>query len=89
MTIKDPQAILDYAVDWTGWLQSGETITDAEWAIPPGITQATPAPSVEGGRCVVWLSGGTAGTTYRVVCHVTTSMGRQDDRSHRIDVMDR
>lgn len=77
----DPNAKLDYAVDWAAWLQSGETITASTWTVPTGITQTTPAPSFSGTAATVWLTGGTVGEHYMVTNHITTSMGREDDRS--------
>lgn len=88
--LKDPEAVLDYAVDWTGWLQDGETITSASWTIPDGLTQPPTQPaSVDGGRTIVWLAGGTDRQTYRPSVHVTTSAGRQDDRTIEISVRPR
>ena len=90
MPTKDPQAVLDYSVDWTPWLAEGETIDASTWTVPAGVTQeASPAPSVAGGKTTVWLSGGTAGKAYTVTNHITTSQGRQDDRSFRLEVRDR
>lgn len=87
--IKDPQATLDYVIDWTSWLATGETITAFTVTVPTGLTQATPAPSSTGTVVTVWLAGGTAGQRYTVTVHVTTSAGRQDDRSIQILAQDR
>lgn len=90
MPYADPAATLDYAVDWTAWLQTGETITTATWTIPAGITQpAGKPPTVTGGKATVWLTGGTPGTRYPITCHITTSAGRQDERTMTIDVRER
>lgn len=86
---KDPQATLDYAVDWTAWLDQGDTITAAQWTIPDGITQAAPAPSTDGGKATVWLSGGTVGQVYPITCRVTTSAGRVDERTVEILIAQR
>lgn len=85
----DPNAILDYAVDWSTWLASGETITASTWTVPTGLTTATPAASFAAGKATIWLTGGTAGTSYRVTNHITTSAGRQDERSLQIDATER
>lgn len=84
--MKDPNAVLDFSWDWSGWLTEGETITDAAVTVPDGITKDSESHDDTG--VTVWLSGGTPGR-HRVVCHVTTSAGRQDDRSLDIDVDDR
>lgn len=85
----DPQAKLDYAVDWSAWLETGETISASTWTVPSGITEATPAPSNTGTVATIWLSGGTIGQRYTVTNHITTTMGREDDRSLYIVVEDR
>ena len=36
--IKDPQAVLDYAWDWAGWLAEGESISEHTVTVPEGIT---------------------------------------------------
>lgn len=86
---KDPDGKLDYAIDWSAWLVDGDTISSASWTVPTGIIQATPAPSVTAGKATIWLSGGTAGTSYPVTCRVTTAAGRIDDRTITIVVRDR
>lgn len=85
--VKDPNAVLDFSCDWSGWLQDGETITGSEWFPDDGITMG--ATSFAGGRTVVWLSGGTAGQRYAVTNRITTSAGRVDDRTLRITVRER
>lgn len=80
---KDPDAVLDYALDWaTQWLASGETITTSVWTVPTGITEDSD--SFNDSVTKVWLSGGTAGTTYTIANKITTSAGRTDERSFDI-----
>ena len=85
--VKDPNSRLDFACDWSAWLQDGETITGSEWLPDTGITMDSD--SIAGGRTIVWLSGGTAGQRYAVTNRITTSAGRIDDRTLRISVRDR
>jgi len=87
--IKDPNAVLDYSIDWTTWLATSETISASSWTVPTGITQTTPAPSFTNTVTTIWLLGGTAGTTYTLTNHITTNQGRQDDRSITIQVVER
>lgn len=86
---KDPDAVLDYTWDWSAWLASGETITDA--TVTPSGTGLTVngTPTTGAATVTAWLTGGTAGTEYLVTCHITTSQGRQDDRTITISVVDR
>lgn len=85
--IKDPQATLDYVVNWASWLADSETITAATVTASTGIT--VNSSSHDDDTVTFWLSGGTDGTDYTVTCHVTTSAGRQDDRTTRIRVRQR
>lgn len=83
---KDPNAVLDYVIDWaaTGddWLD-GDTITGTPvWTVDTGLTKASSSNTTT--TTTVWLSGGTAGTTYTVSCRIVTAGGRTEDRSFRI-----
>ncbi len=87
---KDPDATKDYAVDWTLLLATDETITASAWAVDDPdlvIESASPlAPSILLGVCTVWLSGGVAGSTYKVTNTITTSRGMIDERTITIKV---
>ena len=85
--VKDPGATLDYSVDWSKWLASGETITSHAVTVPTGIDKTTDAHTST--AVTYWLSGGTAGQRYAVTCQITTSQGRTDERTDYIDVRDR
>lgn len=88
--VHDPQSVLDYAVDWTAWLATGETLTASSWTVPAGITQTTPAPSfTAGGVATIWMTGGTLNLSYSLVNHITTSAGRQQDQTITLQVRDR
>jgi hypothetical protein len=78
---KDPNAVLDYIIDWTDWL-NGDTITDSAWIVPTGITKESENFTDE--KTTIWISGGTAGTTYLVINRITTGSGRINDQSFKI-----
>lgn len=91
--IKDPSAVLDYKFDFakntnqgsgTDWLASGETISSHTITPDSGITVDSSALSDSNTSVTVWLSGGTAGTTYDVNCEITTSASRTDQRTMKI-----
>jgi len=84
--IKDPDSVLDYAIDWSAWLDT-DTITDSDWTATDGIT--VDSNTFTDTVSTVWLSGGTAGDTYTVTCHITTAAGRQDARSIKIKCKER
>lgn len=84
---KDPGAVLDYGFDWSEWLESGETITDSSWTVPDGLTQE--AIDQNDTTTTIRLSGGTAGQTYQITNHVTTSDSQEDERSFCLVVVER
>lgn len=84
--LKDPDAVLDYGLDWTAWL-AGDTIASSVWSAAAGLTSS--APSFAAGLTQNWLSGGVAGTSYLVRNRITTVGGRTEDRSILINVADR
>lgn len=77
--IKDPEAVLDYSIDWSEWLVDGDALSDSDWSAEDGITIDND--TLVGNITTVWLSGGSVNKSYRVVCHITTTGGREDDRS--------
>lgn len=98
--IKDPAAVLDYKFDWkaatngaTGadgdWLGTTETITSRTITADTGITVDSSSLTNSNTSVTVWLSGGTAGTTYKVACKIVTSALRTDERSIYVRVKDR
>ena len=96
--VKDPDAVLDYKWDWkastngTGssdWLASGETISSHTIDADTGITVDSSSLTDTNTSVTVWLSGGTAGTTYAVRCEIVTSSSRTDERTMYILVEQR
>jgi hypothetical protein len=86
---KDPSAVLDYKYNWTDWLESGETISTHTIITPSGITLNSSSITDTGKSVTIWLSGGTAHRKYNVVCRITTSASRTDDRTMVIAVQER
>ena len=85
--IKDPDANLDYKVDWSSWLPDGDTIASAQWIVPDELTAGQQ--TNDDTSATVWLSGGTARQRVQVTCRITTTQGRVDDRSFTLIVRDR
>lgn len=83
---KDPDATLDYTVDWEPFL-AGDLIDTALWIIPTGVVSE--AESSDSTTATVWLSGGTLGAAYDVICRITTVGGRIDDRTIRVIINDK
>lgn len=80
---KDPAAILDYQVNWAAWLGS-DTIVTSTWTVPTGITQDSATNTTT--TATIWLSGGTAGTSYELVNRIVTAGGRTAERTLTIKV---
>jgi len=86
--IKDPHAVLDYAFDWSQWLEDEETIVSYTITAASGITSASSSFTTTG-SVVTWITGGTVGVRYPVACLITTSASRVDERTIKIDVRNR
>lgn len=86
--VKDPAATLDYTVDWGGddWLGS-DTISAVSWTTPAGLTLASSSNTTT--TATAWLGGGIDGQDYDVVCQITTTGGRIDERTIRLQVRQR
>jgi hypothetical protein len=84
---KDPDSRLDFAWDWTAWLEDGETITDHTVTVVSGDVTIDGATDETGGVVTAWLEGGTMRSV--VTCHIVTSEGREDDRSRTITIRER
>lgn len=85
----DPDAKLDYAVNWAAWL-GDDTIASSDWVVPaPLVLEETPAPSYNDTATTAWISGGEVGARYRVVNRIVTAAGRVDDRTVTLVCMDR
>jgi hypothetical protein len=83
---KDPQAVLDYGIDWSDWL-GADTISASTWTVPSGITKDSDTNTTT--TTTIWLSGGTVDTDYELVNHITTAGAREDDRTITIRVRQR
>ena len=81
---KDPNAKLDYTIDWAQWLGT-DIITDSIWEV------SSPELSIESisntnTTTTVWLSAGLAGQVYIVTNRITTNLGRIQDQSFRLKI---
>jgi hypothetical protein len=88
--LKDPQAIVDYAIDWAAYLD-GKAIVASGWSVAPveagGI--AIEEASFDTTRTAARASGGLPGHIYGLANHVTLSDGSGDDRSLTLRVEQR
>ena len=88
--LKDPQSRVDYAIDWTGYLD-GQSVASSLWSVTPaetgGIVVDEAAHDLV--RTAATLSGGQVGRVYSVSNRVTLSDGRSDERSITLRVEQR
>ncbi len=84
--IKDPNAVLDYTFDWSAWL-GADTIASSSMIVDTGITNSSDSNDTD--SATIWLSGGTAGTEYKITNRITTAAGRTADRTILITVKER
>jgi hypothetical protein len=82
--LKDPDAVLDYAIDWGAeYLAPGDLLAQSEWSVIPeeagGVTVV--GSDFDASVTTVKAAGGIAGRLYRLVNQVVTDSGRTDDRS--------
>ncbi|MEC3949785.1 phage fiber-tail adaptor protein [Sphingobium sp. HWE2-09] len=88
--VKDPQARVDHAIDWSAYL-AGQSLVASQWTVSP---QEMGGVVVEGAafqaqRSSARLSGGVAGRVYRLTNRVTLSDGQVDERSVTMRVEER
>lgn len=77
---KDPDATLDYTVDWSDWLAPlADVIVSVQWVPSAGIVVESFSNS--SATATVFVSGGVVDADEFVTCHITTAGGRTDDRT--------
>ena len=96
---KDPASNIQYALDFTDYLNSGDTITAATTTIESITGDSAPLafPTdqatdvyVTGGTLVnIRLENGTASNIYTVKTTITTTQGDTDARSFRVVVREK
>jgi hypothetical protein len=92
---KDPQAQMIYTLDWSDWLETGDSIASATWTAAARRNDPTPLVIEDSGitgestQTYVELSGGQADKTYIVTVKITTTNGVIDRRNFRVNVLDR
>lgn len=79
---KDPDDRKDYTIDWSKWLEAGDTIASVAWVVDAGINNDAVAHTTT--TATIYLSGGTAGVSYNVTCRITTSFGLIADQSFQV-----
>lgn len=78
---RDPNAVLDYTIDFTDWCDAQADTIAAHTITVVGCTVAPLGSSHDSKKVTVWISGGTVGTPASATARVTTAAGRVDDRT--------
>lgn len=84
---KDPNDVLDYRIDASTWLAGhdpDDTISTVTWTVPAGLTLVAQSNTTT--TATIWLSGGTVGTQYEVLCRIVTAGGRTKDWTIGIEI---
>ena len=85
--VKDPDARLDYAVDWSDFLTSvDDTLLTATFVDIDSDLVISGESIVDGSLHQAFIAGGSVGKMYRVTSRLTTVGGREDDQSFMIYV---
>jgi len=83
---KDPDAVLDYTINWADWLDV-DTISASSWASSTGITIDTDTNTTT--TATVWLSGGRISESHTVTNSIITAAGRYEDRSITVSIREK
>lgn len=85
---KDPNATLDYTVDWGPYLAPlGDTIASVLWVLSSGLVQVSVSNTTT--TATIFVSGGVIDTDETLTCRITTAGGRIDDRSITLKIVAR
>ncbi len=81
---KQPAEVKDYDIDYSEWLGPVADTVDVPTATVTSATEPVPTlevDSIEQATTAVklWISGGTAGVSYKVTVQMTTAGGRLDE----------
>jgi hypothetical protein len=77
-----PNEVLDYEVDWSQWLPTGDSVIASTWTADNGIT--TSQASFTDTTTTVWISVtdvAMTGSSYNCVNNITTAAGRKGERT--------
>jgi hypothetical protein len=81
--LKDPDAVLDYSVDWGAEYLLGDIIAGSEWSIIPDEIDGVSivGSDFDATTSTVKAAGGLPGRIYRLMNEVVLDTGRIDSRS--------
>jgi len=85
---KDPDSVLDYSIDWSDWLPTGDTITSATMTQESTHTAnlTVGSATILDGVVSSQISGGAVGNVYVIKNTIVTNEGLTDVRRFKIRV---
>ena len=90
---KDPEAKLTYALDWSEWLPTGDSLSTATWTIVARVNDPTPlvkiSNGIQGTKTYIQLDNGQVGKTYTIYVKIVTVDGLEDRRFFKVKVENR
>lgn len=91
--IKDNKATLDYTLDWTNWMPTGDTISSATVTasntLGDSSSIAVDSTTTTDYKVTAYISGGETGQIYNIEYVINTTNGLVDSRNFRIKVVER
>lgn len=86
--IKDPDAVLDFPIDFSVWLTAiSDTYLSHTVSVSGSIV--CDSSSHASGIIVAWISGGEVGETASFTIRIVTAGGRTDDRTFYLKIAER
>ena len=91
---KQPAEVKDYDIDYREWLVPADDVVQSVTTAVTSATETAPTLVVDSIQMTVyvaklWISGGTAGTKYKVTVQMETEGGRLDESELVFVVKDR
>jgi len=83
---QDKDSFLDWTLDWTNWVAPGDGIASSVWEADPDLTLSSA--SISGEFTTVWVQGGSVGKWYALTNTVTSTIGRVDQQTIRLLIID-
>jgi hypothetical protein len=87
--LKDPEANLQYGVDWKDWLETSDQVSTSTWRLETTGTSVdllVEGVAVLDNVSLASISAGTIGEIYTVANIIETQQGYKDTRRFRVKV---
>lgn len=84
---KDPDAVLDYSIDWADWLADVSDTISSHSVTVNGMTKNTSTNTTT--KVTAWLQGGAAAQMPSATYQIVTAGGRTDERTIYFNIKER